>query len=141
MPSVPRPNLIERRLTRFLREPVSVRSAAGVIVVATAVIVTISGVAMRVLDSREYSSIWEGMWWALQTVTTVGYGDVTPENVAVTSSFVARAEEQRGADDATKDDLAAEHLDARHEDIIARLDRVERMLGTPSEQSRSPGGR
>jgi voltage-gated potassium channel len=161
MPSVPRPNLIERRLTRFLREPVSVRSAAGVIVVATAVIVTISGVAMRVLDNREYSSIWEGMWWALQTVTTVGYGDVTPENVAgrfvagavmlagvalvaivtaaVTSSFVARAEEQRGADDATKDDLAAERLDARLQDITERLDRVERMLGTLSE--RSPGGR
>ncbi len=164
MPSVPRPNLIERRLTRFLREPVSVRSAAGVIVVATAVIVTISGVAIRALDSREYSSIWEGMWWALQTVTTVGYGDVTPENVggrfvagavmlagvaliaivtaAVTSSFVARAEEQRGADDATKDDLAAERLDARLQDITERLDRVEQMLGTLSEQSsRSPGGR
>ena len=163
MPSVPRPNLIERRLTRFLREPVSVRSAAGVIVVATAVIVTISGVAIRALDSREYSSIWEGMWWALQTVTTVGYGDVTPEKVAgrfvagavmlagvaliaivtaaVTSSFVARAEEQRGADDATKDDLAAERLDARLQDIAARLDRVEGMLGTLSEQSRSPGGR
>ena len=164
MPGVPRPNLIERRLTRFLREPVSVRSAAGVIVVATAVIVTISGVAIRALDSREYSSIWEGMWWALQTVTTVGYGDVTPENVAgrfvagavmlagvalvaivtaaVTSSFVARAEEQRGADDATKDDLAAERLDARLQDITERLDRVEQMLGTLSEQSsRSPGGR
>ena len=161
MPSVPRPNLIERRLTRFLREPVSVRSAAGVIVVATAVVVTISGVAIRALDSREYSSIWEGMWWALQTVTTVGYGDVTPENVAgrfvagavmlagvalvaivtaaVTSSFVARAEEQRGAEDATKDDLAAERLDARLQDITARLDRLERTLGTLSE--RSPGGR
>ena len=163
MPGVPRPNLIERRLSRFLREPVSVRSAAGVIVVATAVIVTISGVAIRALDSREYSSIWEGMWWALQTVTTVAYGDVTPENVAgrfvagavmlagvalvaivtaaVTSSFVARAEEQRGADDATKDDLAAERLDARLEDVTARLERLERMLGTLSEQSRSAGGR
>ena len=161
MPSVPRPNLIERRLTRFLREPVSVRSAAGVIVVATAVIVTISGVAIRALDSREYSSIWEGMWWALQTVTTVGYGDVTPENLggrfvagavmlagvaliaivtaAVTSSFVARADEQRGADDATEGDLAAERLDVRLQDITERLDRVERMLGTLSE--RSPGGR
>ena len=72
MPGVPRPNLIERRLSRFLREPVSVRSAASVIVVATAVIVVASGVAMRALDPDEYASISEGIWWALQTVTTVG---------------------------------------------------------------------
>ncbi len=122
MPTVPRPNLIERRLTRFLREPVSVRSAASVIMLATAVIVVASGVAIRALDHDEYGSIWEGMWWALQTVTTVGYGDVTPENVAgrfvagvvmlagvalvaivtaaVTSSFVARVQEQRRAEHA-----------------------------------------
>ena len=164
MPSVSRPNLVERRLSRFLREPVSVRGAAAVIMTATVVIVVAGGVAIRVLDRHEYASVWEGMWWALQTVTTVGYGDVTPENVAgrfvagavmlagvalvaivtaaVTSSFVARAEEQRGADDATDDDLAAERLDARLQDITERLDRVEQMLGTLSEQSsRSPGGR
>ena len=148
MPGVPRPNLIERRLSRFLREPVSVRSAASVIVVA-------SGAAIRALDHQEYGSIWEGMWWAIQTVTTVGYGDVTPENVAgrfvagavmvagvalvaivtaaATSSFVARAQAQRGAEDATEDDLAEQRLDARLQDITAQLDRVERMLGARSE--------
>ena len=163
MPSVPRPNLVERRLSRFLREPVSVRSAASVIMLATAVIVVASGAAIRALDHQEYGSIWEGIWWAMQTVTTVGYGDVTPENVAgrfvagavmlagvalvaivtaaVTSSFVARAQEQRRAEDATEEDLAEQRLDAGLQDITARLERVERMLGALSEQSRSAGGR
>src|SRR3954464_9536900 len=74
-------NPVERRLTRFLHEPPSVRGAAGVIVTATAVVVIGGGVLIRILDHREYSSIWVGMWWAMQTVTTVGYGDVTPKNV------------------------------------------------------------
>ncbi len=155
MPRVPRPNLIERRLSRFLRDPVSVRSATSVIIVATAVIVVASGAAMRVLDRHEYSSIWEGMWWGLQTVTTVGYGDVTPESVAgkfvagavmlagvalvtivtaaVTSSFVARVQAQRRAEVETSEDLAEQRLAAQLQDIAARLERVERML---SEQSR-----
>ena len=69
---VPRPRLIERRMTRFLREPVSVRNAANVIVVATAVVVVVSGVGMSVLDRGEYPNVGRGMWWALQTVTSVG---------------------------------------------------------------------
>jgi hypothetical protein len=37
-------NLVERRLERFGREPLSVRNAAGVIVIATAVIVVGAGI-------------------------------------------------------------------------------------------------
>jgi voltage-gated potassium channel len=33
---------------------------------------------MRVLDSEEYPSFGLAFWWAIQTVTTIGYGDVTP---------------------------------------------------------------
>ena len=40
--------LLERQMARFLRKPVTVRSAASVIVSTTAVIVLISGVLMRV---------------------------------------------------------------------------------------------
>jgi voltage-gated potassium channel len=137
-------------MNRFLREPVSVRNAASVIVVATLVIVVAGGIAIRILDHHEYSSIWLGMWWSLQTVTTVGYGDVTPTNApgkivgalvmlegiaflaivtaAITSTFVARAQAQRDAAEQADDDLADHRLDAHLLDLSDRMDRVEQLL-------------
>ena len=73
--------LFERQMARFLRNPVSVRSAATVIVGTAAVIVVASGALMRVLDHREYPNIFIGMWWAIQTVTTVGYGWTASPNL------------------------------------------------------------
>jgi voltage-gated potassium channel len=156
MPSIRRPDPIERRMARFLREPVSVRNAASVIVTATLVIVVTGGVAIRILDHHEYSSIWLGMWWALQTVTTVGYGDVTPKNIpgrlvgaammlqgiaflaiitaAITSRFVARAEAERDAEEQAQDDLAKDRLDARLLELSQRIDRIEQLLLKLTEQ-------
>jgi voltage-gated potassium channel len=150
MPSASRLNPIERRMARFLREPVSVRNAASVIVGATLLLVVASGVAIRILDHREYSNIWLGMWWALQTVTTVGYGDVTPKNTAgrivgatvimegiaflaiitaaITSTFVVRAQAQRDLAQAAAEDLVEDDVRSQLEDLAGRLDRVEKML-------------
>jgi voltage-gated potassium channel Kch len=132
-------------MSRFLQEPVSVRNAANVIVVATAVVVGAGGALMRILDHKEYPNIGRGLWWAMQTVTTVGYGDVTPKNVsgriiatvmmlwgiafltiliaAITSTFVARAAKEQ-AEKAGHED---EHM-AQLADLSSRLDRVEQLL-------------
>jgi len=150
MPRVARPNLIERRMTGFLRKPPSVQTAAGVIITATAVVVVVGGIAMRVFDHKEYSNVFVGMWWALQTVTTVGYGDVTPTHVsgrliaalvmlegiafltvtiaAITSTFVARAEAERDAAEAVEDQKEEDRIGARLDGLDERLDRVEGLL-------------
>jgi voltage-gated potassium channel len=150
MPNISRPDLVERRMARFLREPVSVRNAASVIVGTTLVIVVVGGVAMRILDHHEYSNIWLGMWWSLQTVTTVGYGDVTPKNApgklvgalvmlqgiaflaittaAITSTFVTRATAERDAAAQASEDLADDRLDSRLVELSQRMDRLEQLL-------------
>jgi voltage-gated potassium channel Kch len=47
--------------------------AAVTIVVATGV-----GVLVRIIAPEDFHSIGEGIWWAVVTLATVGYGDVVP---------------------------------------------------------------
>ena len=139
-------SFLERKFARVLREPPSVRVATGVIVSATAVVVVGSGVLIWALDHHEYPNIWVGMWWALQTVTTVGYGDVSPINpsgriiasfvmlygvafvtvfiAVITSIFVARASAERGM----AEDEAEQRIEARLDVMDERLGRLEDLL-------------
>ena len=137
-------------MSRFLRKPVSVTGAANVIVVVTMIVVILGGILMRVLDHEEYPNVWRGMWFALQTVTTVGYGDVTPKRTegrivaavimlegvaflsiviaAITSIFVARAQREREAGRPLTSDRGPAELNARFDELDTRLDRLEQML-------------
>ena len=62
----------------LLRDSLTARRAAGIIAAFTVLVTVVGGILERVLDHQEYPTIGRGLWFALQTVTTVGYGDVTP---------------------------------------------------------------
>ena len=58
------------------------RYAAYLIIGFWALAVVVFGVVERLVDPETFDNVWLGMWWALQTVTTVGYGDVVPGSTA-----------------------------------------------------------
>ena len=79
--------LLERRVRRRGLRP---RDAAFLIVVVWLVVVVAFGVVEHLIDDKTFPTVWLGMWWALTTVTTVGYGDVVPQDSAgrVVASFL-----------------------------------------------------
>ena len=146
MPESTKAPWLDRRFTEKALRP---RYAAYVIAGFWLVAVIIFGVIERIADPNTFDSIWLAFWWAIQTVTTVGYGDVVPGDpsgkalaavlmlgglslisvvtATITSAFVARrqAEMQAAGEDPVMRELQR---------VSARLDSMEielrRLSGT-----------
>jgi voltage-gated potassium channel len=119
--------LLDRRLGRKGLRP---RDAAYLIAGFWAIAVVVFGVVERLIDPKTFHSVWLGIWWAIETVTTVGYGDIVPDQAAgkviaaflmlgglsllsvitavITSGFVSRAQDRRRN---TGDDPVMQKLD------------------------------
>jgi len=112
-------------------------------------------VLMTVTDHERYPSIGSGLWWAVQTTTTVGYGDNVPESVtgrliaaavmlfgigfltvitaSITSTFVARSRlEQSVSTSGAPTTEQFRQLDAQLRQLDERLERIEAALTRPA---------
>lgn len=46
--------------------------------ISSALLIVLSSVLIAVVEPETFSSVWDGFWWVMTTVTTVGYGDLSP---------------------------------------------------------------
>jgi len=66
----------------LLRRELTPARAGWAIASATAGVTLVCGIVIRFVDPGDFSSVGQGLWWAVQTVTTVGYGDIVPHHVS-----------------------------------------------------------
>jgi voltage-gated potassium channel len=62
---------------RFL-DRATLRDAILVIVTLSTIFVLVAAALERLIEPHTFHSYPDACWWAVQTVSTVGYGDVTP---------------------------------------------------------------
>ena len=124
----------------------SARRAVLIIATVTTLVTVLAGILMRYVDERDFTSVGQGLWWAVQTVTTVGYGDDVPTTVggrflaalvmltgigfisvvtaSVTAGFVEAARRRMGR-------MSEQATLAKLDELVEQLDRIEKRLQQP----------
>lgn len=74
-------DVVRKGFAFMLGRDVTVLRAGGTLTLVTFLATIVAGILMRFADHQTFPTVWRGLWWAAQTVTTVGYGDVVPGTV------------------------------------------------------------
>ena len=149
MSTSPRPPATQRHLSveRRANRIANARSVTFGLAATFFGLAMIGAVVMRVVDEHNFPSVGLAFWWALQTVTTVGYGDVVPTTTAgklvgsvemmlgislislltatVTSTVIQRGEKGRRDEDRDQLERTSHMILAAIAEIDERLGRLE----------------
>ena len=141
---------LHRAQDRFAADPASVKNAALLMIAITVGIVLVGGMVVWVFDKQDFPDLGGALWYTLQTVTTVGYGDKVPTSgfgrvvgatvmvvavaliailtASITSTFVEAAQRRRRVDDEVEERASAEALQQSLDQVNARLAAIEALL-------------
>jgi voltage-gated potassium channel len=118
----------------------------------SAAVVGAGGLLVRITDPERFPDLGTGLWWAVTTVTTVGYGDHVPQSgagrlvgavimivgigcfafltaVAASAIVVHDVEEEDRLIEQAEDEILAELRG-----LGDRMDRLERLLARPPQR-------
>lgn len=134
-----------------LKRAVANRRIFPYLVVMTAGLAVLAGFVVTLIDRKDFPNLGVGIWWAIVTLGTVGYGDVVPHTawgrvvgsvvivfgvtfvsflVAIVTSYFIAAEEEEKAE-AERERRTKEVLEDREilNRIEQRLTAIEAKLG------------
>ncbi len=69
--------LSERLYALFLKLPLLIR-----LLLISSIIMVIFGASVHYLEPQNFPTIFDGVWWAVITASTVGFGDFVPKTMA-----------------------------------------------------------
>jgi voltage-gated potassium channel len=69
---------IEERFRHRAERAIANRRVFGYLAGATMLLSFGAGILVWIIDRRDFPTLGDGLWWALVTLATVGYGDIVP---------------------------------------------------------------